>query len=156
MSYRVNIKFETTKGKEPWMHAHDVVRIHDENEELPESNFVQQVYKEAISRVTTKFPCAKCKTQNDADAKHCKDCGAKLIPPNTSTRVELKKLWWSGNHASESLESVAPYVHGRLEAFFVGEDGEVFGGAIIEDGTYTKCSVEMKLVPETNGKRRQP
>jgi len=150
MSYGVTVKFKYSKDKQPWMDVNDVVKIHD-TFDLPESNFVYEVYKEAMARITTKVACSKCKTKNDADAKHCKNCGGALNPiTSSSNRIDLpeNRLWWSGNHASDSFESVAPFIHGRLEAFFVGEDGEVFGGAIIEDGKYIKCSVEMTLVPE--------
>ena len=147
MSYRVSVKFEKTEGQEPWMDAHDVLKVLDQ-EDLPESNFVYEHRKEAQALVSAKSSCGKCGAKSDLDAKHCKGCGEHLTPPNTSLRVDLKKnLFWSGNYANDSLEVVAPYVHGRLEAFFVGEDGEVFGGAILLDGTYTKCDVEMKLVP---------
>jgi ribosomal protein L40E len=147
MSYGVHVTFETTEGNPPWMEAHDIVRIHDENDDLPKSNFISSQFKEAQAIVNTKVPCASCKTANDSDAKHCKKCAKAMPATNKSFRVELKNLYWSGNHASDSLASVAPFVHGRLEAIFVGEDGSVFGGAIIEDGKYTKCDVEMKLVP---------
>jgi len=152
MSYGVHVTFETTEGNPPWMEAHDIVRIHDgdeggSEESLPESNFISSQFKEAQALVNMKVPCASCKTANDSDAKHCKKCAKAMPATNKSFRVELKKLYWSGNRAHESLASVAPFVHGRIEAFFVGEDGEVFGGAIIEDGKYTKCDVEMKLVP---------
>jgi ribosomal protein L40E len=156
MSYNVRVKFETTKGKPPWMDAYDVIKVCSTNGELPEANFVDAVHKEALALVATKVPCGKCKARNDLDAKHCKNCGGQLKPSSTSTRIELKKLWWSGNRAADSLETVAVYVHGRLEAIFVGEDGEVFGGAIIEDGKYTPCRVVMRLVPDASAGKRSP
>jgi ribosomal protein L40E len=148
MSHNVRVRFDVTEGRPPWMHAADIVRIYEENEDLPESNFIEAQLKEAQVIVNSKIPCESCKTKNDSDARHCKKCGKALpTPPETATRVELKKLYWAGNHAHDSLRSVASFVHGRVEAFFVGEE-DVFAGAIIEDGKYTPCDVEMTLVPE--------
>jgi hypothetical protein len=153
MSYSVRVKFKTTEGKPPWMRAADIVQLRDECDNLPESSFIDSAYQEAKAIVAAKVACATCKTGNDSDSLHCKKCGKALpTPPETAMKVELKKLYWSGRavsaHPSDSLESVAPFIHGRLEAFFIGEDGDVFGGAILEDGKYTAMDVEMTLVPK--------
>ena len=148
MSYHVNVRFEPDKAKPPWMEASDILKVLETSDYLPESNFIQEASGEAKKLLASRQTCSHCKVQNEMDAKFCKKCGAGLQPFRAPLRVPLKKLWWSGNHATESLEGVAKHVQGRLEAFFVGEDGNVFGGAIIEDGKYTPCHVEMKLVPK--------
>ena len=149
MSYNVRVEFKTTKTNPPWMDAYDIVRIQNtNNDDLPESNFIEEHFAEAVKIVNTKISCT-CKTKNDYDAKHCKECGALLPKPTWSTAIKLEKLYWSGNHASDMLKPIAQFIHGRLDAFFVGEDGDISRGAIIENGKYTPCRTEMKLIPET-------
>lgn len=147
MSYRVVVEFKVDPNHPVWIEAADIVRIFEENE-LPESNFIEEALKEARKIVSAKIACVACRTSNDSDAKHCKKCGVLMSGSKKSTRVELKRLYWSGNHASDMLEAVAPFIHGRLEAFFVGEDGNIPGGALICNGVYTACGVEMRLVPK--------
>ena len=146
MSHHVRCIFEI---KEPvWADARDIV-AHAKAEDLAESNFIDQYLKQARALISAGIRCPSCRAQNALDARFCNKCGAAVPEPSPEAlRVEMKRLWWSGNHAEESLPEHARILRGgRIEVFYLGEE-DVFGGLLIEDGKVTPCSVEMKLVPE--------
>jgi len=97
---------------------------------------------------------AECNTTNDCDAKFCKECGSKF-PSLATKQVAITRLEWYGHNSARSFHSIfvkqiVPHVKGSLEAlvFLEGDDvspSKMFGFTI-EDGVYTKCEVDVRLV----------
>lgn len=90
---------------------------------MPEGNFIDELLDKATD----------CLTEGLADAK-----------------VELVNFWWYGEgsgYAYDFLkETVAPLIHGKVEAILTWEGGDSFGGLRIEDGVVEECDVKMTLV----------
>lgn len=54
---------------------------------------------------------------------------------------------WSGHSYAEIKDTIAPFIHGTVEAVFCWEGGDSFTGLIINDGVVTECDVEFTLKP---------
>ena len=66
-------------------------------------------------------------------------------------RVDIPKhqCWFNGNHVSEkTLALIAPMITGKLSGYFVGEDGSLYGGFVIESGCMVVCDISVALTPK--------
>lgn len=60
--------------------------------------------------------------------------------------VPKNRCWFAGNHVNEEFFALlAPMIVGRLSGYFVGEDGSLYGGFLIEDGALSRRTVRVTL-----------
>lgn len=94
-----------------------------------------------------------CECVNDDDARFCKACGRRL-PTSEKSTLQVERLDWCGYESGRSfhpvfVKHVVPHISGRIEAVALLEgDDDVppkMLGILIENGTYTKCDVEVLL-----------
>lgn len=91
--------------------------LEEHEDELPENCFLRELIEE-LDANDDKDTCARCSTDNDYDAKFCKECGARLHTENETT--EVTSLDWSGDGAAETFDSIfvkklVPLIEGKLE-----------------------------------------
>lgn len=117
------------------------------------SNIVDNIDNEDDDRTCGDENCA---VENDDDANFCKACGKK-IPIKNTPDTPIECFNWSGYGSSRTFHSVlvkqiVPHIVGTIHAVALLEgDDDVAPkllGIMIEDGRYTKCDVEVTLVPQ--------
>lgn len=94
-----------------------------------------------------------CDTENDRDAKYCKECGSKL--PVNGDEITLTNLAWNGYESGKTFHScfvkqIVPHINGHVEAVALlagdEESPPKLLGILIDDGEYTKCDVDINLI----------
>jgi hypothetical protein len=69
--------------------------------------------------------------------------------PEATIDIPPKRCWLTGNYVSDkTLAMLAPMIVGKLSGYFVGEDGSLHGGFVIEGGRLTTCDVAVTLTPK--------
>lgn len=120
---------------------------YDESCFLTQLNDYDQDYEEKVC------DDADCETANDDDAKFCKACGRRL-PVNEAETLNVERLDWNGEETGKTfhqvfIKQVAPHISGRVEAVALLEGDEDVPpkllGFVIDNGTYTKCDVDVRL-----------
>jgi hypothetical protein len=129
VSYKGRLKIVECDAKMKASHVRKARRRLEENDAFIESSFLDTM-------------------QNEADALLDDDEGTSFI------EVPKDRCWFSGNYVgAETIAPIASLIVGRLSGYFVGEDGNLYGGFRIEDGTFTKCNVTVTLVPQQAGSK---
>jgi hypothetical protein len=82
----------------------------------------------------------------------------KLIDEDhSSAMVDVPKdrCFFSGHSVDPAmLEPIASLIRGTLSGYFVGEDGSLYGGFLIQDGVFVECDVGVTLTPKAAPKRQ--
>lgn len=155
MSY--NIDDVSCPVLEAWMEAEDIVNLLDEHEDrIPEGNFLEEHSEAARAALKQKRVCA-CGAKSKRSASFCSACGAPLPAADPSAcRIQIKCFDWHGEGSSSCynflLETVAPKIHGSIDAVLTWEGGDFLSGLRIRDGVVEVCDVVQTLVPRV--KRR--
>ncbi len=117
------------------------------------SNLWEELEARAEEGGDVELQCDACQTYADDDAKYCKECGAKIHRPD-AVDLEIKNLNWCGDYSGDTfhktfVKRIVPCIRGRIEAvaFLQGNDDvpPKMLGILIENGTYTKCDVDLRL-----------
>lgn len=99
--------------------------------------------------------CTMCSTENDYDAKFCKECGTRMH--TAEAQVVLTSLEWSGDDAAETfvtifINKIVPLINGRLTGcvFYGDPDEEAVpwkdAPFVIEDNEITFVLPNMERV----------
>lgn len=125
MSY--NISHIETPVLEAWIYAADVVRLIRNQKYLPSSNFLHDLYDDAVSA------CADVESHG------------------AHTQMPITRFSWSGEGSGHDynatlLPHIVPYIHGTIEAIVFWVGGDEVTGLLIKDGRAVECKVEQRLV----------
>lgn len=97
-----------------------------------------------------------CETENENDAKFCKECGGRLERPNQED-LKVDRLDWNGDGSGNTwhpvfVKKIAPHIVGDLEAIAVlgtsdDEEPVKLMGIQVHNGIFTRCEVDCRLRP---------